>query len=237
MKGVFTMSPSQLSPTDIANAISNALIQGGSQWLILSVVAFLPALWTTILLLHIGRPYIMRTLRKSGLRFGADVWWMSYVLMRDAFMLATLVLSFVFFMPNLVANLPLPLTGSLSALCLVLALVIKLLRKVDDDSNAYRLSTILLVIGATFYFIPQVLAVEANSLPDTFASDGYNNFVNFLETSNNLSWAWPLTYISMIGFLLVGAFVFFWSIITANRKAREMMAKQTRTTPAPVAGD
>ena len=158
--------PTQLSPDDIATAIANALVQGGSTWLILSVVAFLPALWTTILLLHIGRPYLTRVLRKSGLRFGADVWWMSYVLMRDAFMLATFVLSFVFFMPNLVNSLPLPLTGSLSALFLLLALIVKLLRKVDDDLRAYRLSTILLVIGATFYFVPQVLVVEGASLAD-----------------------------------------------------------------------
>lgn len=227
-----------LSPDDVATAIENALVQGGSQWLILSVVAFLPALWTTILLLHIGRPYLMRTLRKSGLRFGADVWWMSYVLMRDAFMLATFVLSFVFFMPNLVANLPLPLTGSLSALFLLLALIVKLLRKVDDDLGAYRLSTILLVIGATFYFVPQVLAVEGASLAENFASDGYANFVSFFATKTNVAWAWPLTYISMAGVLLIGAFVFFWAINTANRKAREMVAKQTRTPAAvPATGD
>jgi hypothetical protein len=229
--------PNQLSPDDIATAITTALVQGGSQWLILSLVAFLPALWTTILLLHIGRPYLMRILRKSGLRFGADVWWMSYVLMRDAFMLATFVLSFSFFMPNLVASQPLPLTGSLAALFLLLALVVKLVRKVDDDVGAYRLSTILLVIGATFYYIPLVLSVEANSLPTTFASDGYANFVSFFQTSQNLAWAWPLTYISMAGVLAVGAFVFFWSINTANRKAREVMAKRTPTTAAAAAGD
>jgi hypothetical protein len=110
-------------------------------------------------------------------------------------------------------------------------------RKVDDDLGAYRLSTILLVIGATFYYVPLVLSVEANSLPTTFASDGYANFVSFFQTSQNLPWAWPLTYISMVGVLLVGAFVFFWSINTANRKAREVMAKRTPTTAAAVAGD
>jgi len=229
--------PNQLSPTDVANAITQALVQGGSQWLILSLVAFLPALWTTILLLHIGRPYLTRVLRKSGLRFGADVWWMSYVLMRDAFMLATFVLSFVFFMPNLVSSQPLPLTGSLAALFLLLALVVKLVRKVDDDVGAYRLSTILLVIGATFYYVPLVLSVEANSLPTTFASDGYASFVSFFQTSQNLAWAWPLTYLSMAGVLAVGAFVFFWAITTANRKAREVLAKQTPTTAAAAAGD
>ena len=227
-----------LSPTDVANAITQALVQGGSQWLILSVIAFLPALWTTILLLHLGRPYVLRMLRKSGLRLGADVWWMSYVLMRDAFMLATFVLSFVCFMPNLVASMPLPLTGSLAAFFLLLALVIKLVRKVDDDPAAYRLSTIFLVIAATLYFVPLVLSVEANSLATTFASDGYAHFVSFLQTNQNLAWAWPLTYLSLVGVLAVGAFVFFRAINAANAKAREVASKQARTpTTAAVVGD
>ncbi|HEY7122959.1 MAG TPA: hypothetical protein VH540_03310 [Ktedonobacterales bacterium] len=224
-----------LTPDDVGQAITNALVQGGSQWLILSIVAFLPALWTSILLLQIGRPYVMRTLRKSGLRLGADVWWMSYVLMRDAFMLITFVLSFIFFMPNLVATLSLPLTGSLAALFLLLALVVKLVRKVDDDAQAFRLSTIFLVIGATFYFVPQVLAIEGASLADTFHAPGYNDFADFLTTSSNLNWAWALTYISMAGVVLIGAFVFFRAIQAANRKAQEVLAKQSGKTPTAVA--
>jgi hypothetical protein len=224
-----------LTPDDVGQAITNALVQGGSQWLILSIVAFLPALWTSILLLQIGRPYVMRTLRKSGLRLGADVWWMSYVLMRDAFMLITFVLSFVFFMPNLVATLPFPLTGSLSALFLLLALLVKLVRRVDDDVQAFRLSTIFLVIGATFYFVPQVLAIEGASLADTFNAPGYNDFADFFATASNLNWAWALMYTSMAGVLVIGAFVFFRALQSANRKAREILAKQSSKTPAVVA--
>src|SRR5215470_17612201 len=124
-----------MKPDQVATAITDALVQGGAQWLVATIVAFLPVLWTMSLILHLSRPYVLRTLRKSGLRLGADVWWMSYVLMRDAFMLITFVLSIVFFMPNLVAAFAFPLTGSLSAVFLLLALVVKLVRKVDDDVN------------------------------------------------------------------------------------------------------
>ena len=78
-----------MKPDDVANAITQALVQGGSQWLVASLVAFLPAMWTMALILHIGRPYVVRTLRRCGLRLGADVWWMSYLLMRDGVLLAT----------------------------------------------------------------------------------------------------------------------------------------------------
>jgi len=65
-----------MKPDDVSNAIAQALVQGGSQWLVASLVAFLPALWTMSLILHLARPYVLRTLRRCGLRLGADVWWM-----------------------------------------------------------------------------------------------------------------------------------------------------------------
>src|SRR5437899_6004355 len=150
-----------MKPDDIATAITQALVQGGSQWLVATIVAFLPAMWTMTLILHLGRPYVLRTLRRIGLRLGADIWWMSYLLMRDAVLLITFALSWIFFAPNIVASAALPITGPLAALCLLLALAVKLSRRVDDDVTAYRLSTAFLVLGAALYYFPQVFAVEA----------------------------------------------------------------------------
>ena len=129
-----------MKPDDIANAITQALVQGGSLWMISTIVAFLPALWTMTLMLHLGRPYVLRTLRRCGLRLGADVWWMSYLLMRDAVLLITFALSWIFFNPNIVAGSALPITGPLAALALLLALAVKMSRRVDDDVAAYRLA-------------------------------------------------------------------------------------------------
>ena len=100
-----------MKPDDVATAITQALVQGGSQWLTASLVAFLPAMWTMALILHIGRPYVVRTLRRCGLRLGADVWWMSYLLLRDGVLLATFGMSLIFFAPALVANDAFPITG------------------------------------------------------------------------------------------------------------------------------
>src|SRR6516165_2209903 len=122
-----------MSPDDVGTAITNALVQGGSQWLIATIVAFLPVLWTMTLMLHLGRPYVVRTLRRCGLRLGADVWWMSYLLMRDGLMVVTFGLSWVFFLPNIETSMALPLTGSLAAVCLLGALAVKFTRRADDD--------------------------------------------------------------------------------------------------------
>ena len=41
-----------MKPDDVANAITQALVQGGSQWLVASLVAFLPAMWTMALVYY-----------------------------------------------------------------------------------------------------------------------------------------------------------------------------------------
>ena len=103
-----------MKPDDIATAITQALVQGGAQWMISTIVAFLPVLWTATLMFHLGRPYVLRTLRRCGLRLGADIWWMSYLLMRDAVLLITFALSWIFFLPNAVVSAALPITGPIS---------------------------------------------------------------------------------------------------------------------------
>jgi hypothetical protein len=200
-----------MKPDDVSSAITNALVQGGSQWLVATIVAFLPALWTMTLMLHLGRPYVLRTLRRCGLRLGADVWWMSYLLMRDGLMIITFALSWIFFLPNLVTSLSLPITGSLAAVFLLASLVVKIVRRVDDDANAYRLSTSLLVIGATLYYAPLVFAVEAGSQSYL---EGFNKFA---VTSSNSSLALVLTWISLLGVTLILGYMFLHTLQAANR--------------------
>lgn len=63
-----------MTPDDVTQAITQALVQGGATWLVATIVAFLPVLLTTTLMLHLGRPYVLRVLRRCGLRLGADIW-------------------------------------------------------------------------------------------------------------------------------------------------------------------
>ena len=222
-----------MKPDDIANAITNALVQGGAQWLVATIVAFLPVLWTMTLMLHLGRPYILRTLRRCGLRLGADIWWMSYLLIRDAVLLMTFALSWIFFAPNLVANDALPITGPLAALCLLLALAIKLSRRVDDDVTAYRWATGFLVLGATLYYGAQVFAVEAAS------QDYLAGFGQFFTSNTNTTLALILMGIAMVGVVLIACWLFLRALRSANRSmARQLAApeaQQPETQPTPVA--
>ena len=207
-----------MKPSDVATAITQALVQGGSLWMVSTIVAFLPVLWTMTLMLHLGRPYILRTLRRCGLRLAADIWWMSYLLIRDALLLITFGLSLIFFQPNIVATSALPITGPIAALLLLLALAVKLSRRVDDDIQAYRLATILMVVGATLYYGPLVFAVEATS-------QGYLSRFGQLFTSNtNVGVALPIMWVSLAGVVIVAIWLFIRTWNAATRTMARRMA-------------
>ena len=203
-----------MNATQVQTAITNALLQGGQTWMIATIVAFLPALWTMSLMLHLGRPYVLRTLRRCGLRLGADIWWMSYLIIRDALLLVTFGLSFIFFNPNLVATLAFPITAPLATLCLLLALAVKLSRRVDDDVDAFRLATVFLVVGATLYYGPLVFAVESTS--QTYLA----GFASAFTSSSNPTVALWIMWISLAGVAIVTAWLFVRLIVNANRTMR-----------------
>ena len=196
--------------------LAKALTSGGATWLVLSLAAVLPILWAFVLVLHFARPYIIRFLGSLTLRFGGDVWWLSYVLFRDGLMIVALALSTVFLMPNLYIGLGLPLTAPLAAVGLFWALVLKLTGDADDDPRRFQLVSITLVISSVLYIIPQLYGLESadqvdswnaisttlGSIPSALtASDGGNPpVVNAL--------AWPIEYVALILFALTAGYLF-----------------------------
>ena len=191
-----------MTPGDVTAAIVQAILHGGEQWVVSTIAALLPALWAMTVILHLARPYILRTIKKLSLRFGADVWWLGYVLVRDAVMLITFVLSLIFLFPNLVMTIPLPLTAPLAGVLLFASLYVKLLYDTDDDFRSYRVATALLGVGAAFYLIPQIFAIETTS------QERLSGVANFLTSTSNTAWMGPILIVSMIGYGVIGGLIF-----------------------------
>ncbi len=215
-----------MTPDQLADAITTGLVNGGQAWVIQTAAAMLPAFWILTLALHLSRPYMIRMLHKFTLRFGADIWWLGYVLARDAVMLATFALGIMLFYPNLVASSALPLTGSLATALLLVALAVKLTRDADDNATDFRITTILVLIASVLYLVPQVLGVES-------ADQSYMGDVStFLTTNGNLSWAMPLLYASYLmlvataGYLFV--FVTFHKVRIPTSRRREVRREEER---------
>jgi len=222
-----TQTAQPLTGDDVANSIAQALNQGGAQWMVSTIVALLPALWTMALILHLGRPYVLRSLRRMGLRLGADIWWMSYLLMRDALLLITFALSWIFFQPNLVANSAFPITGPISALLLLGAIAVKLSRRVDDDISAFRLATALIVAGATLYYAPLVFAVEAAS------QDYLSGFAQFFTSNTNSAVALAIMWVSLLGVALVAGYLFTRAMSFATRSMGNRLTPSQPAQPQP----
>lgn len=191
-----------------------ALVQGTQYWIVLSVAAVLPILWAFTLALHFARPYIIRYLGGLTLRFGGDVWWLSYVLMRDGLLVVTFALSAVFLFPNVYmsADLGVPITAPLAALVLFWGLLAKLTGDSDDDPKTFRIVSVLLVIASMLYIIPQVYGVEAgdqvNSLNSISTSLG--GIPAALVSGSNPSLSYPILNLSLLGFAATGTVIFIW---------------------------
>jgi hypothetical protein len=205
-----------------ADELASALTSGASGWLVLSIAAILPMLWSFAMIMHFARPYIVRMLQTLTLRFGGDVWWLSYVLIRDALLTIVLAMSVIMLMPNLYIGLGLPLTGPLAVVVLLWALVVKLLRDADDDPAAFRLVSSLLVIASVLYIVPQIYGLESADQVEWLDQFGLGWIPGALSASSGdppvvNSLAWPILILSLVLFGLTAAAIFLRFVLRLGR--------------------
>ncbi len=190
-----------MSVQDLTNAIIQGINAGGEQFLEGTLAAILPAIWLALLGLHLGRPYILEMIDRFTLRLGADLLWLVYIAIRDLLIVSGVVMSFMFFFPDVVITDALPLTGGLAAVCLFAALLVKLMGDPDHNLRDFRLVTYLLGLGAVFYFVPYLFGVQFNSI----APAGLAGISNFLVTNSNPKWAVGIGYVSTALLAILGA--------------------------------
>lgn len=188
-----------------------SLVNGGKAWLVVTVANLVPAFWALTLVFHLGRPYVMRVLRTLSLRFGADVWWLSYVLIRDAVMLITFGVATISLLPGLFLNVTFPVFAPLSALLLFVALTVKLFSDSDDDPRAFVALSVLLVVAATLYFVPLFFGVQA------MEQEFLGEIPMFLVSSTNPAWAGPILVVTLVGYGATGTYIF-WRFTRALRQ-------------------
>lgn len=202
-----------MSPQDLTNAIITGINAGGEQFLEGTLAAILPVIWLVILGLHLGRPYILDMIDRFTLRLGADLLWLVYIALRDLLIVTGVVMSFMFFFPDVISTDALPLTGGLAAAALFAALLVKLVGDPDHNLRDFRLTTILLGVGAVFYFVPYILGVQFNAV----ASGPFVAISNFLVTNTNTGWAVGIGYVSVALLAIFGAIAAFYAVRTGGR--------------------
>src|SRR5579863_370204 len=126
----------------LTHAIVSGMNAGLEQFLEGTLAAVLPVIWLALLGLHLGRPYILDMIDRFTLRLGADLLWLIYVALRDILIISGVVMSFMFFFPDVLTADALPLTGGLAAVALFGALLVKLMGDPDNNLLHFRLVTI-----------------------------------------------------------------------------------------------
>ena len=116
-------------------------------------------------------------------------------------------------MPNLYIGLGLPLTAPLAAVVLFWALVVKLIRDADDDPDAFRLVSLLLVISSVLYIVPQIYGLEAADQVEWLDRYGLGSIPGALSAANPdeatvNALAWPILELSLALFALTSVWLF-----------------------------
>jgi hypothetical protein len=168
------------------------LFDAGEKFIEGTIAAVLVVLWVMVIGLHLARPFMVRATEKFTLRLGADLWWIIYIGLRDILTVQVFLGSFIFFYPDVVTGMPLPITGSLAAVCAFAVMLIKLMTKNDGDLRWFSWQMLLLVVGATLYIVPYILGVQASLLTGAHIP----GISEALTTSTNPDLALPLCYIS-----------------------------------------
>ena len=201
-----------MTPDQLQTALSAAFQNGFRDFLVGSMVAALPLLWVAALVFYLMRPYAIRTLRKLSLRFGADVFWLTYVLLRDGALIATVAISLVFFYPNILHDNPIPVTAPLAGVVALWVLLLKMVRDPDENARDYRLTAGLLTIGSMLYLLPLVFGVEVTS------QSHLSSLSKFLVSDTNFSLAIGVFYVSIAMIVLTGGYIFSFVLRTAAPK-------------------
>lgn len=185
----------------VGDALISGLLSGGQAFIYITLAATLPLLWILTLIVHFNRPYIIRYLKKFTLRFGADIWWLLYVLLRDGIMVITFVLGLFLFFPDLFMYLPFPITAPLASVLLFWALTVKLTKDADDNASDYKKVSYLLIAGALVYLIPFIFGIEA-------PMSGWEQWRTLASSSQNQGVAQVILFISLGLFVLTGGYIF-----------------------------
>jgi len=207
-----------MSVEDLTNAIVQGINAGGEQFLEGTIAAMLPIIWIMLLGLHLSRPYILSMIDRFTLRLGADLLWLIYVALRDILIITGVVMSFMFFFPDVVIADVLPLTGGLAAATLFAVLLIKLMGDPDHNPQQFVWTTYLLGLGAALYFIPFVFGVQANKV----SAGSLKNVSDFLVTNTNPNWAVGVSYVSVALLAIMGAVATGYALRTGGRAENEV---------------
>ncbi len=158
-----------------------------------TIVVLITLLSILAISMQVARGYFLRILRKFTLRLAADIWWLLYIILRDASIFLSVFLGFLLFFPGIYQDFPIAMPFAPLAIdFFAMALVLILIKDTDENPFYNSLLTILVLIATTLYISGIVLVTESPTalgiLPPTVSLStsniwGYAN--HYFNSMNN----------------------------------------------------
>jgi hypothetical protein len=157
-----------------------------------TITVLLTLLTILALSIQVARGYFLRVLKKFTLRVAADVWWLIYVILRDASIFLIVFFGFMLFYPGIFQDFPIAVPFMPLAIDIfAIALVVMLVNDTDEDINYNNILTILIAIGTFMYIFGTIFVTESATqlakLPPTVSNSPTNiwGFTNLYFNSIN----------------------------------------------------
>jgi hypothetical protein len=196
------------------------MLQGASQTYVTAASVYTENTITVLIMvlvvlaisMQIARGYFLRILRKFTLRLAADIWWLLFILLRDASIFLVLFLGVTLFWPGTYQDYPIAVPFQPLAIdFFAFALVLMLVKDTDEDPKYNSLLTVFIIIGAMLYIFGTVFITESatmlSPLPPTVSLSTSNpwGFLNaYFNSQNNPALAIYTFYITFALLLIAG---------------------------------
>ncbi len=170
--------------------------------------------------IQVARGYFLRILRKFTLRLAADIWWLLFVILRDASIFLMVFLGFELFYPGIYGDFAIAVPFELLAInVFAAALVILLVVDTDENPKYNTWITILVGLGALLYIFGTITVTESPTvlsvLPAT-VSNSNSNFWGFMNNTfnsqNNPTLAMYSFYVCFLILAIEGGIAFYYGL-------------------------
>ncbi|MDE1851115.1 MAG: hypothetical protein KGH69_00285 [Candidatus Micrarchaeota archaeon] len=190
---------------------TNALtyVSAGSIFVEGTIGVTLTMLTVLAISIQIARGYFLRILRKFTLRLAADIWWLLFVILRDASIFLVVFLGVMLFWPGIYQDIAIAVPFQPIAIDMfAIALVILLLKDTDEEPFYNSLITIFVLIGTVLYTTGTVFvtesAVQLAVLPPTVSDSSSNIWGFFNNNFNSINNPALSMYTFYVGFAILG---------------------------------
>ncbi len=175
-----------------------------------ATIAILITLLTILAVsIQIVRPYFIRILKKFTLRLAADIWWLLFILLRDASIFLIVFLGFLLFWPGIYQDFPIAVPFQPLAIdFFAIALVLMVIKDTDEEPFYNSLLSVFVIIGTLLYTVGTVFVTESATqlavLPPTVSTSTSNIWGFFNTYFNSINNPALAMYTFYVGFAILG---------------------------------